>query len=233
MADVNSGTPAMVFMSYSHKDSRAASALKDKLESSYYPCFLAHDDVPGTEDWHEEIWKALHNSHAFVGVVTDDFNSSAFCQQEIGAALALGKPSLLVFAGARKVPGFAARFQAVKPTKLLPTVNQLPKFRQLRGEAWIYATNMADSFVKANAIYSQFRKEWETMTEDEQLRWLLAAAGNRQVHDEGYNVGPFFKRVRNGLKARLTDQWLFENDKDSLLHDFDSNPVGLKKKKKK
>jgi hypothetical protein len=145
----------------------------------------------------------------------------------------LGKPSVLVFAGARKVPGFAARFQAVKRSKLLTTLNELPKFRQLRAEAWIHGTKKADSFARANAAYIHFRDEWEAMAEDERLRWLLAAAGNRQVYDEGYHVGPFFKRVRQDLKSRLTNQWLFENDKEGVLHDFDSNPVGLKKKKKK
>ena len=225
--------PAKVFISYSHKDADAASALRNKLESSDYPCFLAHDDVPATEDWHNEIWKTLRNSHAFVGLVSDDFNSSAFCQQEIGAALALGKPSLLIFAGSRRVPGFAARFQAVKRARLLTTLDQLPKFRQLRAEAWIHATKKADSYARANTVYNHFREEWETMAEDEQLRWLLAAAGNRQVRDESYHVGPFYKRVRHSMKSRLTDQWLFENDKEGVLHDFDSNPVGLKKKKRK
>lgn len=232
MADANPGT-AMVFISYSQKDSRAASDVKNKLETNYYPCFLAHDDIKGGADFHEEIWKTLTQSHAFVGLVTNDFNSSAFCQQEIGAALALGKPNLLIFAGARKVPGFAARFQAVRPAKLLPTLNELPMFRQLRGEAWIHATKIADSYVRANDVYQHFREEWYGMAENEQLRWLLAAAGNRQVRDESYHVGPFFKRVYRDLKSSLTDQWLFENDKDSVLHDFDSNPIGLLKKRRK
>jgi TIR domain len=232
MPDTASEISALVFISYSSNDAQAASDLRNKLESSYYPCFLAHDDVPATEDWHDEIWKTLHKCHAFVGLVTEDFNSSAFCQQEIGAALALGKPSLLVFAGARKVAGFAARFQAVKSTKLLETLNELPKFRQLRAGAWIHATKKADSYATANADYTHFRKEWPLMAEDEQLRWLLAAAGNPQVYGEGYHVGPFFKRIRDAMKPRLTNQWLFENDKDGVLHDFDSNPVGLKKKRK-
>jgi hypothetical protein len=185
-----------------------------------------------TEDWHDEIWKALRNTYAFVGLVSDDFNASAFCQQEIGAALSLGKPSVLVFAGSRHVPGFAARFQAVKRSRLLETL-QLPPFRQLRLEAWIRGTKTADSFATANAIYTHFRDEWKTMAEAEQLRWLLAGASNRQVWDEGYRVGPFFKQVKDDLKPWLTDQWLFENDKDGVLHDFERNPVGLKKKKKK
>lgn len=223
----------MVFISFSHKNARAAGALKDELESNYYPCFLAHDDIQAGADWYDELWKALQTCLAYIGLVTDDFNSSAACQQELGAARALGKPSLLVFGGSRKLPGFATRFQAAKPEKLLAALNELPMFRQLRVEAWIRATEEADSYARANAIYNHFRGEWDAMAEDEQLRWLLAAAGNRQVRDEGYHVGPFFKRVRGNLKSLLTDQWLFENDKEGDLHDFDSNPIGLKKKKKK
>jgi hypothetical protein len=233
VSDSNAESPALVFISYSHKNARAAGALKEQLEESHYSCFLAHDDVPGADDWHEEIWKTLHTSYAFVGLVTDEFNSSAFCQQEIGAALALGKPSLLILVGAQKTPGFAARFQAIKPDKLLRSLNGSPKFRQLRAEAWIGATRKADSFANANAVYSQFREEWQTMTEDEKLRWLLAAAGNGQVLREGYHVGPFYQRVFKELKPQLTNQWLFDNDKEGRLHDFESNPIGLKKQKKK
>lgn len=223
----------MVFISFSHEDAHAAGALKDELESNYYPCFLAHDDIQAGADWHEELWKTLPKSRVFVGLLTDDFNSSAFCQQELGAALALGKPTLLVFAGTRKLPGFSARFQAVKRAKLLATLNELPMFRQLRVEAWIHATKEANSFANANSVYSHFRQEWQSMSVDEQLRWILAAAGNHQVYWESYKVGPFYKSMREAMKPHLTNQWLFENDKEGLLHDFDSNPVGLKKKKKK
>jgi hypothetical protein len=220
----------MVFISYSNVDAHAAAVLRSKLELNDYPCFLAHDDIEATSDWHEEIWKTLHSSHAFVGLVTDDFNSSAFCQQEIGAALALGLPSLLVFAGSRKLAGFAARFQAVKPPKLIETLNTLPKFRQLRAEAWIHATKEAGTFARANTVYNHFYKEWETMTQDEHLRWILSAAGNSQVYGEGFQVGPFYKRMRRLMESHFTDQWLFENDKQSVLHCFDLNPVGLKTK---
>lgn len=222
-------TQAMIFISYSNEDEGAAGALRDRLVSNQYPCFLAHDDIEATSDWHEEIWKCLHSSHAFVGLVTDDFNGSAFCQQEIGAALALGLPSLLVFAGSRKLAGFAARFQAVKPTKLIVTLNTLPKFRRLRAEAWIHGTKHANTYAEANATYSHFYDEWKSMNEDEHLRWILAGAGNNQVYDEGYHVGPFYKKMRKALEPHLTDQWLYENDKESVLHVFDLNPIGFKK----
>jgi len=220
----------MIFISYSNEDAHAAGALKVKLESSYYPCFLAHEDIVATSDWHEEIWKTLHSSKAFVGLVTEDFNSSAFCQQEIGAALALGLPSLLVFAGSRKLAGFAKRFQAVNPQKLMETLNKLPKFRQLRAEAWIHATKIVNTYADANIVFNHFFSEWGAMTEDEHLRWILAAAGNSQVYDEGFQVGPFYKMMRRLMESHFTDQWLFDNDKTGKLHDFDSNPVGLKTK---
>lgn len=203
----------MVFISYSNKDSHAAAALRDELETNHYQCFLAHDDIEATADWHEEIWKELHESDAFVGLITEAFNSSAFCQQEIGAALALAKPSLLVFGGTEtvRVPGFAARFQAVKPEKLLAALSELPKFRQLRVDAWIQATKEADSFKEANAVYSQFRTEWQSMADDEKLRWVLAGDGNSQVRDEGYGVGPFFRDARRSMRRFLvrTKQGLY------------------------
>lgn len=220
----------LVFISYSDKDKRRAGAYKDELESNHYLCFLAHEDIEATEDWHEEIWNNLRKAEAFIGLVTKHSNCSAFCQQEIGAALAWKKPSLLVFCDThRRVPGFAARFQAVKPAKLLSSLNGLPSFRRLRVEAWIHATRGVGSFKEANVIYQRFRHEWSTMTDDEKLRWILASANNRQVYDEGYIVGPFYHKKLSEMKPLLTKQWLFENDKNGVLHDIDSNPVGKHK----
>jgi len=220
----------MVFISYSNADGLGAGDLKDELEANDYPCFLAHDDIEATDDWHEEIWKELNDCHAFIGLVTEAFNFSAFCQQEIGAALALAKPSVLVFGGSRKVsvPGFTARFQAIKKSKLLKALNELPKFRQLRAESWIQVTKGVDSFKKANAAYSHFYREWETMNDDEKLRWILAAASNRQVYDEGYIVGPFYKKMHRAMRPLLTHAWLYKNDEKGVLHDIESNPVRLK-----
>jgi hypothetical protein len=55
---------------------------------------------------------------------------------------------------------------------------------------------------------------------------LLAAAENSQVSGEGFKAVPFFQQAKKKLKKLLTDQWLIENDKQSDLHDLDSNPVG-------
>jgi TIR domain len=109
----------MIFISYSNKNGKLAGELKTELEDAHYSRFLAHDDIQGGSDWHQEIWTALRRADAFVGLVTEEFNTSAFCQQELGAALALDKPRLLVRLGVPDPPGFANRFQGVKRGKLL------------------------------------------------------------------------------------------------------------------
>ena len=87
---------------------------------------------------------------------------------------------------------------------------------------------MADvrSYKEANEVHIRFSGEWPGMTEDEKLRWLVAAAGNGQVAGEGFKAGVFFQAQKRALKNRLTQEWLFDNDKDSHLHDWSSNPVG-------
>ncbi len=57
----------MIFISYSNKNGELAAEVKGDLEDGHYSCFLAHDDIAVSTDWHEEIWKALRACDAFVG----------------------------------------------------------------------------------------------------------------------------------------------------------------------
>lgn len=217
----------MIFISHSTKNEAIAREIRDELNGKHYRCFLSGDDLQADDDWQEKIWKALRECHAFLGLVTKDFYASAFCQQEVGAALAWDKPRLLILQEANLIPpGFAARFQGVKRAKLLETLDTLPRYRPVRVAAWMDAVESVASYQEANDAHARFSTEWDEMTQDEQLRWIVAAAGNGQVSSEGYKAGPFFKRMREKAKPLLTDQWLYENDKESHLHDWTSNPVG-------
>ncbi len=224
----------MIFISHSTKNEDVAKEIRDELEKKHYKCFLSSDDLEADDDWHDEIWKALIGSHAFLGIVTKEFYESAFCQQELGAALAFpNKPRLLILHDATKPPGFAARFQACKRSKLFVTLDTKPRYRTVRVEAWITAARSVTSYKNANEAHDRFSGEWDSMSQDEKLRWLLAAAGNSQVRGEGFKAGPFFQQAKKDLKKLLTDQWLFENDKEGYLHDVDSNPVGKAASSKK
>lgn len=216
----------MIFISYSTKDSDLAERIKGKLEEKQYPCFLSGYDLEADDDWHKRIWEGLRTCHAFLGLVTPDFNGSAFCQQELGAALAFDKPRLLILRkGVSKPPGFAARFQKCKTAKLLETLETNARFRTVRVAAWINAVRSVDSFRAANEVHDRFSGEWTTMTEGEKLCWLLSAARNSQVEGEMYKSGRFVKMAKKELKAAMTDQWLLENDTEGFLHDPEKNPL--------
>lgn len=204
---------------------------------------LAHDDIEATKDWHEEIWKALRACDAFVGLVTEEFNDSAWCQQEVGAALALNKPRLLVRLGPKDPPGFAGRFQGAKRAGLLKAIDKLDAFQALRVETWIRAVAAAPNWIGAEAVHDRFHGLWASMPEDKKLRWLLAAAGNGEAAGqfrqppnkllrepvkkelEARESAPFFREAFAELKSLLTHQWLFDHDKSGVLHDPDDNPI--------
>ena len=233
----------MIFISYSHLNNSVAGEVKAELEAAHYSCFLAHDDIAAGKDWHDEIWKALRDCDAFVGLVTQEFNASAWCQQEVGAALALNKPRLLVRVAAPNPPGFAGRFQGAKRTQVVSSIDTLPSFEAARIEAWISAVASVQNYSDANALHERFHDLWQEMSEEKKLRWILAGAGNNQVAgafrqprskllrepiQSGYearDAAPFFRQAFAEMKKLMTDQWLFDNDKRGVLHDPDENPV--------
>lgn len=215
----------MIFISYSNKNGKLAAEVKGDLEDGHYSCFLAHDDIAVSTDWHEEIWKALRACDAFVGLVTEEFNASAFCQQEVGAAFALNKPRLLVRLGVPDPSGFASRFQGARRDGLLHALDTLDMFQALRIESWIAAVDSVQNYNESNRIHDRFHAAWHDMSDAKKLRWLLAAAGNSQVRGEGFKAGPFYRSALKKLKPLLTDQWLFDNDKTGVLHDPEDNPI--------
>jgi hypothetical protein len=237
----------MIFISYSNKNRTVAAEVKKELEAAHYECFMAHDDISAGADWHESIWTQLRTCDAFVGLVTSEFNASAFCQQEVGAALAMNKARLLVRMDVSAPPGFSGRFQAAKRKTMLTTLGTLDEFRQLRVNAWIRAVATTAGFIDSNSIHDRFASEWGKMPDDERLRWLIAAACNSQVrgdldrhakrllHEpvkssiEPRKSAPFFRKVFEELKPHLTPQWLFENDKEGNLHNPENNPVAKPK----
>jgi TIR domain len=215
----------MIFISYSIIDKHEVGKLKESLEAEGYECFLAHDDIHAMADWQAEIERALLKCHTFLGYVTENFNKSAFCQQEVGIAYALKKPRLLIKTGA-PVLGFLARFQAIPLGNLMPTLSERPQFQETRIEAWIYAVTQAATYAQANSYHDTFHGEWDHMNNDQKLRWFRNAAANSQVRNE-WKAGKFYDGVKAELKPLLTDQWLFDNDKEGRLHDFESNPIRI------
>ena len=83
-------------MSHDSKDKEILSELKDVFSEHGIHLFLAHEDIPGGEDYIEKIKTELFESDIFILYANDNSKNSYFCNQEIGWSLALNKPFITI-----------------------------------------------------------------------------------------------------------------------------------------
>ncbi len=76
-----------VFISHSSGDAEVARALRAMLEETGYSCWMAPDDVIGTETWTEQILGAIADSKAMIVLVSSASNRSAHVSREVNLAL--------------------------------------------------------------------------------------------------------------------------------------------------
>jgi TIR domain len=74
--------------------------------------FVAHDDIEPTKKWLEEIQTALYSMDAIVALITTDFITSKWCDQEVGIAMGLGRLVVPVRVGADPY-GFLGKYQGL------------------------------------------------------------------------------------------------------------------------
>lgn len=108
-----------VFISYSRKDSLFAGKLKRCFETCVgFEAFLAHDDLHPSDDWPFEILKNLYNTDFVVPLISKNFLSSSFSNQEIGIALAKNKKIIPISIDGTNPEGFINKLQAYKCRKI-------------------------------------------------------------------------------------------------------------------
>ncbi len=102
-----------VFISHLSELKNSAALLKACLEYYAISCFVAHEDIKPTKEWELEIEKALHSMDALCAIISEGFNSSEWCDQEVGWAL--GRNVLIIPIGREALPyGFMEKYQAIK-----------------------------------------------------------------------------------------------------------------------
>ena len=76
------------FISYSSKQKTIGGRFKHCLEHYCgYEVFIAHNDMPAASFFPEEIIKAIKNSDFFIPLLSEDFKTSDYSDQETGAAV--------------------------------------------------------------------------------------------------------------------------------------------------
>lgn len=105
---------ARVFISHRDAHKRDSRLLGNALEGFGLSCFVAHDTIVPRSEWRTEIMKGLETMEVMLVFLTDDFEQSAWCQQEVGYALGKGIPIISIKLGHRDPPGFISHVQAFR-----------------------------------------------------------------------------------------------------------------------
>ena len=102
-----------VFLSHSSLDKELAGQVK--VELAYYglEVFLAHEDIEPLAEWSDVIFAELKACDVFIPILTENFNGSAWTDQETGIAY-VGKKLIIPLKVAVDPHGFIASIQALR-----------------------------------------------------------------------------------------------------------------------
>jgi hypothetical protein len=79
--------PRDIFISHSSGDEAVARDLRGLLETAGYTCWMAPDDIVGTDTWTEQILDAIAGSRAMLVLVSSRANDSQHVSREVNLAL--------------------------------------------------------------------------------------------------------------------------------------------------
>jgi hypothetical protein len=102
-----------LFISHTSANATLAGQLRDYFAPWRCDAFVAHTTIEPTREWERVIEAGLSSCHALTALVTEDFVSSRWCDQEVGYCLARRVPIVPVRLGADP-HGFIAKFQAAR-----------------------------------------------------------------------------------------------------------------------
>jgi hypothetical protein len=102
-----------LFASHLSRDKAFVSQVKDCLRKYAVDTFVAHEDIEPTREWISEIEVALATCNAAAALLTPDFHTSDWTDQEIGYCLQR-RILLIPIRMGRDPYGFFARFQGLQ-----------------------------------------------------------------------------------------------------------------------
>ncbi len=141
----------------SHCSSRKAEVgeLKKALGALGVCGFVAHDDIEPSQLWQSEIERALRTCEALAAVISDDFASSLWCDQEVGFALGRSIPVFPIQCG-RPPHGFIGKVQALPLRRDEPLASRANALIDLLLESPLTAASMTTALVRACAEAASF-----------------------------------------------------------------------------
>lgn len=110
-----------VFIGYSSEQKSIGGKFKSFTEDYCgYKVFIAHDDIPGSFVWEDEIIKAIEKADIFIPLISEGFAKSPFADQETGIAVYLKKKIIPIKLDSANPYGFISKYQALQYKKYPP-----------------------------------------------------------------------------------------------------------------
>jgi hypothetical protein len=134
--------------------------IKTELRLHGISAFIAHEDIKPSLEWQNEIELALRSMHALAALLTPEFHTSEWTDQEVG--FALGRGVLVVPIGLGLIPyGFIGKVQGMRSSleqpsrlanQLFSTLLEHPSTHRHMRKGLAYAFAAAGSFSSAISL---------------------------------------------------------------------------------
>lgn len=182
--------PAMLRLFISHVSANKVEVahVKRELRLLGVSGFVAHQDIEPSLEWQGEIELALASMHAMAALLTPEFHTSSWTDQEVGVAVARGVLVIPVRLGLDPY-GFIARKQGLsgdlaKPGDLAADLVQILARRQSTGavmrEGLVVALEESSSFAASSRVTTLIETA-RGFTEEQLARMEAAIQTNSQV----------------------------------------------------
>lgn len=190
-----------IFLSHSDEDKKIASELKSILSKYDLDVFLAHEDIEGGSDWVAKLYEEIQDSKIFIMLLTKNYHSSNYTEQETGIAINCRKTILPICIDETRPYGFASSKQAIicslpfedsKIQKIanLAKMDVVPESSDL--DALLSKLVNSNSYAESVILSTQIKK-YDTFSEP-QLIQLVSALNNPQV-DYSYAANSIINEI--------------------------------------
>jgi hypothetical protein len=209
-----------LFVSHLATHGDFAGGLNDYLPRYGVHGFVAHTSIEPSLEWQHVIETALATCDAMVVLLHAGFRDSAWCDQEIGYALARKVPILPVAIDLMPY-GFLGKVQAYKAGGRLPTqvaahvvqwLASRPSAHTALTEGLVGALESAPNYDTTRAVFTLLRT-MPSLTPAQMQRLEQIPAHNNQVGDavlDGQPVPDLIRQLivdRGGAQAPVIDPW--------------------------
>lgn len=108
---------ARIFISHRDSQKKIAASISEKLSALGISGFVAHESISPNSKWRDELRKGLQTMDSFLILLSKDYFSSVWTNQEIGYAIARNVPIFIYSIDGTSPDGFLMDIQAAKGTE--------------------------------------------------------------------------------------------------------------------